>query len=528
MTIQLKDSIFIAGVHQAAGTSLTLGADVEAELVNRGVAVFTSRTVTPGESLVAAMLSTDASGNTVLVGADGQPVDVGRNPLRIQPGLTMVDFGASAPYTSLATQNTCTATLNPTGWHDGTGCLELTGDAEDAAWTECRIYFDSGKRFNLNSGDGFAIEFEIPDVSDITTNSGFSIEIGHGATSTTPPADRTAFGLLTQQNSMPIHQRGVRYMRFRWDITAAEAKAGPYPGYAPQVTGAGASQYRPVNWIRFTWQNFPGRKFKIKRIVSGGKTQPCIVLMTDSVQGMHTTHAGPSMVSRGIAPSMVLADTILQYAGLREITNGWYRALGDIIPNDVQDRNLVSAGLTEDQIYDMLVECDNRLLTYGWLRGRKIYSYNNNAYNNACVAALQRAGYRMARAGSVDGRYVFAEGGVTDPYRIPAVGVDGKNAADIITIIDRVIEYGATCWMYYHQPFPKAKIVADGQTAVTEGQTPQQYAAVNPTYCTANGINSGTIWTEEFDAAMAHLGQKVGEQKIVTLTPSQWCAAVGL
>lgn len=70
MTIQLKDSIFIAGVHQAAGTSLTLGADVEAELVNRRVAVYVGDDPTEG-GLVPAMLTTDDNGNSVLVGADG-------------------------------------------------------------------------------------------------------------------------------------------------------------------------------------------------------------------------------------------------------------------------------------------------------------------------------------------------------------------------------------------------------------------------------------------------------------------------
>lgn len=45
MTIQLTAPILIAGVHQASGTSLTLGADVEAELVNRGVAIYTSAPV---------------------------------------------------------------------------------------------------------------------------------------------------------------------------------------------------------------------------------------------------------------------------------------------------------------------------------------------------------------------------------------------------------------------------------------------------------------------------------------------------
>lgn len=63
MTIQLKGSIFIAGVHNGAGTSLTLGADVEAELVNRGVAVFVGDDPAAG-GLVPAMLRWD---RTVLV-----------------------------------------------------------------------------------------------------------------------------------------------------------------------------------------------------------------------------------------------------------------------------------------------------------------------------------------------------------------------------------------------------------------------------------------------------------------------------
>lgn len=70
MTIQLKASIFIAGVHQAAGTSLTLGADVEAELVNRGVAVFVGDNPARG-GLVPAMLDIDAEGNTVLAVSGG-------------------------------------------------------------------------------------------------------------------------------------------------------------------------------------------------------------------------------------------------------------------------------------------------------------------------------------------------------------------------------------------------------------------------------------------------------------------------
>jgi hypothetical protein len=67
MTIKLTAPIFVAGVYQATGTQLTLAADKEAELVNRGVATYVSRTLAPGENLIQAMLSTDASGNKSLI-----------------------------------------------------------------------------------------------------------------------------------------------------------------------------------------------------------------------------------------------------------------------------------------------------------------------------------------------------------------------------------------------------------------------------------------------------------------------------
>lgn len=64
MTIQLTSPILIAGVDQPIGTSLTLGADLEAELVNRGAAVYTSRAATPGEDVEPAMVKRNPAGGS--------------------------------------------------------------------------------------------------------------------------------------------------------------------------------------------------------------------------------------------------------------------------------------------------------------------------------------------------------------------------------------------------------------------------------------------------------------------------------
>lgn len=82
MTIQLTAPILIAGADQPIGKSLTLGADVEAELVNRGVAVYTSRTPTPGEGVVPLM--TDESG--IIIAIIANKVDAKAN-LRSYAGL---------------------------------------------------------------------------------------------------------------------------------------------------------------------------------------------------------------------------------------------------------------------------------------------------------------------------------------------------------------------------------------------------------------------------------------------------------
>lgn len=82
MTIRLLSAISIAGVSKPIGTSLTLDAALEADLVNRGDAVYTRRSLSPGEGLVAAQFAIDDSGNvTRMVGPDGETlmqfVDVG-------------------------------------------------------------------------------------------------------------------------------------------------------------------------------------------------------------------------------------------------------------------------------------------------------------------------------------------------------------------------------------------------------------------------------------------------------------------
>ena len=70
-------------------------------------------------------------------------------------------FSGAGSYLSagnLAVQSTGTITHNPTGWYDGTACLEFVPNTDSNA--EFRIYNAAG--LNISDDDGIAFEFEIP------------------------------------------------------------------------------------------------------------------------------------------------------------------------------------------------------------------------------------------------------------------------------------------------------------------------------------------------------------------------------
>ena len=81
-------------------------------------------------------------------------------------------FSGSGTYANagvLAVQSTGTITHNPTGWYDGTACLEFTPNADSA---EFRVFVAAG--VNISDDDGLAFEFGIPDDLD-TSKQNYSI-----------------------------------------------------------------------------------------------------------------------------------------------------------------------------------------------------------------------------------------------------------------------------------------------------------------------------------------------------------------
>lgn len=473
-----------------------------------------------------ARYKTDASGNVVgfikpnsndeiaPVAVFGQPNN------NVSPGIEVFAFGTGTP-TSTATQSSCTATKNATGWTDGSPCLDIVPNAD--SFCEYRMYFDAASAIDLNDDDGFAVEFLIPDMTGKNSPS-LSIEVSSTATSTSTPTDRTGWKIY-QGDSSPCTYHGKHYQRIRFDIAATDAKFGLYDGSAPSVGGAGYSKVNKANWMRFTFNtNMGGKTIKLKRLVRGGRARPTLIIGTDSAAFHPIGHLlGAYFAAKG------WGGYINQYVGggtgwqntkkSQDTMNLLYGSGWDINLNDVVDRALGATVTDQATMAAAVAGAKSAQLAMGWERGANIWIANNNDYSDLMIQELQAAGVVCNRAGATEGRYVFCEGGIANPYRLPSVGVDQKTTAQITPMIDRCNEYGATMWMYFHNVFARQRVIDDGQTDPASN-TPSAYAGINPSYCAARGIDQYCIWWEELKGALDYVSTTYPYMRVIT--PSQW------
>lgn len=577
MTIQLTDARVINGSVQATGTLHTLSADFEAYLVQNGFATWVGGAPDVGGDTGVTTWRRNANGNTVLVtDQDYLPIAY-QKKVRSVKGPTILEFASTAflpagasfsgsgSYASagrLAVQSTGTIVHNPTGWHDGTACIEFTPNSDAG---EFRYYFDGALEAGLanspldfNSEDGVAIEFEITDIDTSKVNFSISMEFSTDATNLFPP-NKASFGWFRndgQSNAQQKECKGRKYYRFRFDSDATDAKSSAFPGYGYYATasGTGADYTKPIKFIRMVCTKFSGKTIKFKRILLGGWSTPCIIVGTDS--------AGPEALDRLVAPlvnSNKLEFYGNQYWSSLDASGGvalerfrrLYAAGWELCGNDLVDRPLGVDVLDQPTMASAIQTTRERQIAEGWLEGSKVWVANNNSTSYLMIQELAAAGYVANRNGITEGRYVFPEGGVPDPYRMPAYSLDGKFLTDVKPWIDRCIEYGATMWLYFHNVWSKAQIDADrtnnitgtagAPIAVNAGETPAAYRTRAAGLGTAIGNATVTymdarigatatlaIFYEDLKEILDYIGTKQAAGALVTRTPSNWCRDVGL
>ena len=522
---------------------------------------------------------TDASGNTMLAGADGDLPVAYQKKVRSVKGKEILNFadttfmasGASfsgaGSYLSagrVAVQSTGTLVNNPTGWHDGTPCLEFTPNTDTA---EFRFYFDgalaaglANSPLNFNDVNGIAMEYEITDVD--TSKSGFSIsmEFSDDAVSLYPTnkAIFTWFRNDSTAGATYKEFKGRKYSRFRFDSTAADAKCGLFPGYGYNNDVDGnltiTDYTKPIKFIRMTCNKFSGKTLKFKRLLRGGYSTPCIIMGTDN--------AGPESLDGLVAPLAAKLGVALyanQYWAQLDadpVSLTRYRNLYDagweLNGNDVVDRPLGATITDQPTMASAIQTTRARQIAEGWLEGSRVWVANNNSTSDLMIQELQAAGYVANRNGVLEGRYVFPEGGVPDAFRMPSPSCDGKFLTDIQPMIDRCKEYGATMWLYFHNVWAKAQIDADrtnnitgtagAPIAVNASETPAAYRTRAAGLGTADGNATVTyldnkigasgaalaIFYEDLKEIIDYIGAQEQAGNLVTRRPSDWCRDVGL
>lgn len=550
-----------------AGDIANLPASVEADLVASGVAIDQAKV--PQLSINANSLVDSTTGLPITRGyqkkvhsVKGKQILDFADPTFLASGASFSGAGSYLSAGRVAVQSTGTLVNNPTGWHDGTPCLEFTPNADIA---EFRIYFDgalgaglANSPLNFNDVNGIAMEFDITGVDTTKSTFGVSMEFSTDATSLFP-ANKAGFTWFRNDSASTATYKefkGRKYYRFRFDSLATDIKSGPFPGYGytAVAAGTGADYTAPIKFIRMTFAKFSGQTIKFKRLLRGGYSTPCIIMGTDN--------AGPQSLDGLVAP-LVAKNKVAFYANqywaeldASPDTYDRYRRLYDagweLNGNDIVDRPLGATVLDQPTMASAVQTTRARQIAEGWQEGCKVWVANNNSTSDLMIQELQAAGYVANRNGTNEGRYVFPEGGVPDAFRMPSPACDGKFLADIQPMIDRCIEYGATMWLYFHNTWAKAQIDADrtnnitgtagAPIAVNAGETPAAYRAravalgtavgnATVTYLDSKIGSSGAalcIFYEDLQVIIEYVGTQEQAGALVSRRPSDWCRDVGL
>lgn len=557
----------------AASASHTQSASTISDSTVAGRALLTAADAPAQRSALglgaAALLNVGTSASTVAAGDDARLVNLS---LRQRRGRTFSMFGrlaidlvtasglpAGASHSGsgsyggsgrLSVQSTGTITHNATGW-DGGPCLQFVPSSDSA---EFRIYDSTG--FDWYSADGLGVEFELQDLDTGKSNFSVNLHYCHDATDLFPSTNLGYVRLFADDNASSYwaRQRGGRYyIRNRWDATAATyAAAGAVQGYenVGTLSGTPVPQAR-VKYLRIVVSNMSGKTLKFRRIYAGGRSTPTFLLGSDSATPAELFDAFAYMASKGIGG--YLDQYISQLSSSADSLRGYQAAHAaghDICWNDTVDRNFPASVTTLADSRTAVNSAKASLAGYGFQRGARIAVTNNNAWSNNMNQALQEAGYVLSRQGTNTGLLVFPEYGITDPFRLPALGIDDANYTTVKPLLDRVVQYGCTLWLYWHGVLSDARMTLDRAANITGvsgapiarsgTESISAYRARVAALGTAAGNASVTyfdarvgsaalgIWREELDQIVDYIATLQGDGSAVVSTPTEWAIDVGL
>ena len=548
------------GVVWQRGETQDVSDDLARLLVTQRRAEYVSPPAAPADWLVPVMQKVDVSGL-----AEG---GIRRRRVRSMLGAAAFDlsavtglpvgasFSGAGTYANagvLAVQSTGTLRHNPTGWYDGTACLDFTPNSDAA---EFRVYLGGGPGggVNISDDDGIAFEFGIPGDLD-TGKSNFSIFFDYSSDAASAFPANTAqvrVWVCDQANSQTKEKGGRKYIRNRWDaIAATDAACGAWPGQinVSTLNGTGANRTALCKWFRFRVNKFSGKTVKFKSVRRGGRSTPSFVLGSDNANPDALFSAMAYMASKGLPSYLAQYVSGLTGAALDAYLRA-HAAGVEVTGDDLVDRPLGSTVLNVGGMRAAVEGTRDALKLLGFTRGTRVWVANNNSTSALMVSELKRAGYVCNRNGSTDGLYVFPEGGVPDAFRLPARSVDNMNWTGIQPIIDRAVVYGCTAWIYWHGVLSSGRMDEDRNANITgtAGAPIARSGTESLAEYRARALGLGTaigtasvayfdarigsaalgIWWEELKQMIDYLALKNMDGTCVVVSPEEWAFDVGL
>lgn len=232
-------------------------------------------------------------------------------------------------------------------------------------------------------------------------------------------------------------------------LNATGQRGWTYSGTAP---GDARTQYRHV---RIVIQGLHASATETPVVKLGGIYQNGLcsanVLMNcddghqDTVDIVQVFNSVGIPVSVGVVTSVVAKGTQLNIAQLRTI----YEAGNDIVSHsDTHPLGRGIQGVTDMQLHDEVTKSREWLEMNGMPRTADVFIYPQNAFGDRELAAVDAAGYRLAR-GSIPGwtNTVF---GIDNPYALGSRNVGGCTLAQVKKYLDSAQTYGCTQIIYTH------------------------------------------------------------------------------
>jgi hypothetical protein len=446
------------------------------------------------------LVTTDANGNTVLLGPDGSKLDVIGRDSTLLAGVVSPQPSKQISKTAVGNAGKLAVDFTGAAWSIAAGTPALTSDYTG---------YDAAGAVN-----GIPPRTGIKTMLKVVPSSDTSEEIQN--TTLTPIALNGIFGLWVYVAAQPGYQAGVgtgtgtigvllstsavsfsnalqisfiatgfregwNFLKYNENADASRGGPGHPAGINRVMNGTGANGdivASPIQRMKIITTTLNGATVYLDSLWTGFSTKTAIVLGSDSNGTDLTTYTLPLFQSLGWVDKGYLAVPRQVWAAGSKIVTDWtvpkevvdaaYAAGFEVLNhtvNHLANGTLTAAG----EVAYELEACRAWCLSKGWVRGSNFYVSPQFSTSRLVVAVLKTLGFLMARNSR---KYNIARTpwGIDNPFELGAIDMGQASQgwqqySTIKAAIDKCVYYGDSLWLFWHS------ITALGDPGTGEGTT---------------------------------------------------------